>query len=145
MVRRPPAQEDFLYWIMGQVNDTSSPYVHSVSYGDVEASIPLTYKTQVDMEFKKMGSLGRAAPSGVGRHWDAHRHTPASLANAHTGLPFPCAPQAAPFSLLRATLASAATLTRRFSPTGAGMNGGPGGRCGRQPCRRATLLRRPPR
>ena len=85
MVRRPPAQEDFLYWIMGQVNDTSSPYVHSVSYGDVEASIPLTYKTQVDMEFKKMGSLGRAAPSGVGRHWDAHRHTPASLANALRG------------------------------------------------------------
>jgi hypothetical protein len=57
---------------MGQTNDTSSPWVHSVSYGDVEATIPIEYKTQVDMEFKKMGTLGKreagpASASGQGK------------------------------------------------------------------------------
>ena len=51
-----------MYWITGQINDTTSPYVHSVSYGDVETSIPIDYKTRVDLEFQKFGVLGPFSP-----------------------------------------------------------------------------------
>lgn len=52
-------QEDFLYWITNQINDTTSPWVHSVSYGDDESSITIDYKTRVDQEFQKFGVLGK--------------------------------------------------------------------------------------
>jgi len=52
-------QEDFLSWIIGQVNDTTSPWVHSVSYGDYENSIPTDYQDRCDSEFMKFGISGR--------------------------------------------------------------------------------------
>ena len=52
-------QEDFLSWIVGQVNTTDSPWVHSLSYGDYENSIPTDYQTRCDDEFKKFGISGR--------------------------------------------------------------------------------------
>lgn len=52
-------QEDFLSWIIGQVNTTDSPWVHSASYGDVESSIDADYLTRVDTEFMKFGVSGR--------------------------------------------------------------------------------------
>lgn len=52
-------QEDFLSWILGQVNMTDSPWVHSASYGDVEKSIDADYIQRVDNEFMKFGISGR--------------------------------------------------------------------------------------
>ena len=52
-------QEDFLSWIVGQVNDTTSPWVHSASYGDVESSIDDNYIQRMDTEFMKFGVSGR--------------------------------------------------------------------------------------
>ena len=53
------AQEDFLSWITSQVNTTDSPWVHSVSYGDEESSIPQSYIDRVNTEFQKFGVSGR--------------------------------------------------------------------------------------
>ena len=53
-------QEDFLSWIILQVNTTDSPWVHSASYGDLESSIPLDFKDRVDVEFQKFGVSGRS-------------------------------------------------------------------------------------
>ena len=52
-------QEDFLSWMIGQVNTTDSPWVHSASYGDDESSIDLDYANRVDNEFMKFGISGR--------------------------------------------------------------------------------------
>ena len=52
-------QEDFLSWIVAEVNRTNSPWVHSVSYGDYEQSIPNDYQFRVDAEFMKFGISGR--------------------------------------------------------------------------------------
>ena len=52
-------QEDFLSWIVGQVNTTDSPWVHSASYGDNENSIDLDYANRIDNEFMKFGISGR--------------------------------------------------------------------------------------
>ena len=52
-------QEDFLSWIVAEVNRTNSPWVHSVSYGDYEQSIPNDYQFRVDAEFMKFGVSGR--------------------------------------------------------------------------------------
>lgn len=52
-------QEDFLSWILSQVNNTDSPWVHSASYGDVESSIDDKYLTRMDSEFMKFGISGR--------------------------------------------------------------------------------------
>ena len=52
-------QEDFLSWIVNQVNTTDSPWVHSASYGDVEGSIDSDYIQRVDNEFMKFGVSGR--------------------------------------------------------------------------------------
>ena len=52
-------QEDFVSWITSQVNDPSSPWVHSVSYGDVEHTIDEGYLTRMDNEFMKFGVSGR--------------------------------------------------------------------------------------
>ena len=52
-------QEGFLTWIVGQVNTTDSPWVHSASYGDDESSIELDYLNRVNNEFMKFGVSGR--------------------------------------------------------------------------------------
>ena len=52
-------QEDFLSWIMGLVNTTNAPWVHSASYGDNEKSIDMDYLSRVDSEFMKFGVSGR--------------------------------------------------------------------------------------
>ena len=54
------SQEDFLSWIILQVNTTDSPWVHSVSYDDLESSIPLDFKDRIDVEFQKFGVSGRS-------------------------------------------------------------------------------------
>ena len=75
-------QEDFLSWIIGQVNTTDSPWVHSVSYGDVESSIPSDYMARVETEFQKFGLSGRtlffaSGDSGVDCKGIVHReYTP---------------------------------------------------------------------
>ena len=66
-------QEDFLSWIVGQVNTTDSPWVHSASYGDTEVSIDEDYLARCDNEFMKFGVSGRtlvfaAGDSGVDCH-----------------------------------------------------------------------------
>ena len=53
------AQEDFLSWITLQVNTTDSPWVHSISYGDEESTIPQSYIDRVNTEFQKFGVSGR--------------------------------------------------------------------------------------
>ena len=52
-------QEDFLSWVVHQVNTTDSPWVHSASYGDEENSIDNDYIHRVDNEFMKFGISGR--------------------------------------------------------------------------------------
>ena len=66
-------QEDFLSWIVGQVNTTDSPWVHSASYGDTESSIDEDYLSRCDNEFMKFGVSGRSVlfasgDSGVACH-----------------------------------------------------------------------------
>ena len=52
-------QEDFLSWIVSQVNTTDSPWVHSASYGDIESSIDSSYLSRCENEFMKFGVSGR--------------------------------------------------------------------------------------
>ena len=52
-------QEDFLSWILSQVNATDSPWVHSASYGDIEHTIEDDYIQRMDSEFMKFGISGR--------------------------------------------------------------------------------------
>jgi len=53
-------QEPFLDWIVAQAADPASPYVHSVSYGDEEASVSPDYVARIDVEFQKFGVTGRS-------------------------------------------------------------------------------------
>ena len=72
-------QEDFLYWIMQQINDTNSPWVHSISYGDYEVSIPTDYQNRSDMEFMKFGISGRSimiASGDEGVHCRRNKYVP---------------------------------------------------------------------
>ena len=72
-------QEDFLYWIQEQVNDTNSPWVHSISYGDYEMSIPTDYQNRTDIEFMKFGVSGRSilvASGDEGVHCRKRRYIP---------------------------------------------------------------------
>ena len=50
---------NFLAWILGQINDTASPWVHSVSYGGMENSSDSDYMQRMDTEFMKFGVSGR--------------------------------------------------------------------------------------
>lgn len=52
-------QEDFLSWMIDQVNTTDSPWVHSISYGDIESSIDASYLQRTEEEFAKFGVSGR--------------------------------------------------------------------------------------
>ena len=72
-------QEDFLYWITQQVNDTTSPWVHSISYGDYEVSIPADYQNRSDIEFMKFGISGRSimiASGDEGVHCKKRKYVP---------------------------------------------------------------------
>eukprot|EP01136_Pigoraptor_vietnamica_P018708 Opistho-1_new@5511 len=64
-------QEDFLHWASTVFNTSTSPWVHSVSYGDVESTIDAAYIQRADVEFQKLGVSGRtvlfaSGDSGVG-------------------------------------------------------------------------------
>ena len=72
-------QEDFLYWVQQQINDTSSPWVHSISYGDYETSIPTDYQNRTDIEFMKFGVSGRSiliASGDEGVHCRKRKYIP---------------------------------------------------------------------
>ena len=66
-------QEDFLSWVIGMLNTSDAPLVHSISYGDVEASIDESYRARLDTELARFGVTGRtvlvaAGDSGVSCH-----------------------------------------------------------------------------
>ena len=52
-------QEDFMTWLLELINNTDSPWVHSVSYGDYEKTIDSKYMERVEQEFMKLGVSGR--------------------------------------------------------------------------------------
>jgi len=49
-----------LTWIVGQVNTTNSPWVHSVSYGDDESTVDPDYRQRIKVELMKFGVSGRS-------------------------------------------------------------------------------------
>ena len=51
-------QEPFLQWLMDIASTKEVPYVHSVSYGDVESSLSAAYMQRVNVEFMKTGARG---------------------------------------------------------------------------------------
>lgn len=54
-------QEPFLEWILNMTTlGNAAPYVISVSYGDTESSITVSYATRVSVEFQKYGLTGRS-------------------------------------------------------------------------------------
>jgi len=53
-------QEPFLDWIVNMSSVSDAPYVHSVSYGDVESSVSSAYTVRVNVEFMKYGIMGRS-------------------------------------------------------------------------------------
>lgn len=56
---RHEGQEPFLTWIETMESTANSPWIHSVSYGDVESSISVDYATRCETEFQKFGTTGR--------------------------------------------------------------------------------------
>ncbi|EGC38959.1 hypothetical protein DICPUDRAFT_148281 [Dictyostelium purpureum] len=52
-------QEPFLDWLVDLSSNKNLPLVHSISYGDEEASIQKAYTDRVDTEFKKYAAMGR--------------------------------------------------------------------------------------
>ena len=52
-------QEDFLLWMVNQINTTDSAWVHSVSYGDLEDTADILYMKRLNVEFMKFGVSGR--------------------------------------------------------------------------------------
>lgn len=55
---RHQSQEPFLEWLVAISNTTSVPWVHSVSYGDDESSLDVSYMTRINTEFQKGGVRG---------------------------------------------------------------------------------------
>lgn len=55
---RHETQEPFLTWMVAIGNMTEVPYVHSISYGDVESSLSVSYMKRVNVEFMKAGVRG---------------------------------------------------------------------------------------
>jgi len=54
-------QEPFLEWIVAQQElGDNSAWVHSISYGDVEALVSKELADQLDVEFQKFGCTGRS-------------------------------------------------------------------------------------
>jgi len=50
---RHESQEPFLTWLINVGNTSQVPFVHSVSYGEVETSLSVTYMQRVNVEFMK--------------------------------------------------------------------------------------------
>lgn len=55
---RHETQEPFLTWMVAIGNMSEVPYVHSVSYGDVESSLSVAYMQRINVEFMKAGVRG---------------------------------------------------------------------------------------
>jgi len=55
---RHETQEPFLTWMVAIGNMTKVPFVHSVSYGDVESSLSKSYMSRINIEFMKAGVRG---------------------------------------------------------------------------------------
>lgn len=53
-------QEPFLTWIQDMEAEPDAPWVHSVSYGDIESTISVDYAERCDVEFQKFGLTGRS-------------------------------------------------------------------------------------
>lgn len=53
-------QEDFMTWLLDIVNNSNSPLVHSISYGDYESTIDSSYMSRTEQEFMKIGISGRS-------------------------------------------------------------------------------------
>jgi len=51
-------QEPFLQWLLDVASTKEVPWVHSVSYGDVESSLSVPYMQRVNTEFMKAGVRG---------------------------------------------------------------------------------------
>jgi tripeptidyl-peptidase I len=58
--RNPYSRENepFLEWLTGVADRADAPKVWSISYGDVESTIPKDYADRVNAEFQKMGLRG---------------------------------------------------------------------------------------
>jgi len=74
-------QETFLKWVVNMSQTQDSPWVHSVSYGDIEGSISKEYALRVEDEFVKLGISGRtilfaSGDSGVGCNADRNQFVP---------------------------------------------------------------------
>merc|ERR1719378_2052142 len=64
-------QENFLVWLVNVSSDPTPPLLFSVSYGDDESSLDLSYMQRVDAEFQKAALRGitilfASGDSGVG-------------------------------------------------------------------------------
>ena len=55
---RHESQEPFLEWMLDISNTSAVPWVHSVSYGDVESSLSVAYMERINTEFMKAGLRG---------------------------------------------------------------------------------------
>ena len=55
---RHETQEPFLTWMVAIGNMSEVPYVHSISYGDVESSLSVAYMQRINVEFMKAGVRG---------------------------------------------------------------------------------------
>ena len=53
-------EDIFVAWIINQVNNTDSPWVHSVSYGGQESGTPQEYIDRMNTELQKFGVSGRS-------------------------------------------------------------------------------------
>jgi len=62
------ADGNFLNWIVGLVNTTNAPYVHSVSYGLAESIPSFDFLERCDEEFRKFGISGRTLIVVTGDH-----------------------------------------------------------------------------
>jgi len=80
-------QEDFLSWIMLQVNTTDSPWVHSVSYGDQENSIPQEYIDRMNTELQKFGVSGRTVLFSSGDGGVQCKQSPSGLIKYYPNWP----------------------------------------------------------
>jgi len=74
-------QEPFLTWITTLLDTPDIPYVYSVSYGDVESSLSISYTQRINVEFMKFGILGytlifASGDDGVGCNGPGTRQEP---------------------------------------------------------------------
>ena len=55
---RHESQEPFLTWLIAVGNTSKVPHVHSVSYGEAESTLSVSYMRRVNVEFMKAGARG---------------------------------------------------------------------------------------